>query len=106
MDLHAAPPVIPAPGSTLSPAQRAKAREAATNFEAFYLSQFMSLMKSRNESEQFNGGAGEQMFRQELNNELGKAMAKNGGIGLGNKVYLELLKQQEAASHGIPGSAH
>lgn len=94
-------PTTPPPlGSSLTPAQRAKAREAATNFEAFYLTQFINLMKSKNESEQFNGGVGEQMFRQELNNELGKSLAKSGGFGLGDKVYTELLRQQEAANHG------
>ncbi|MCA3244409.1 MAG: rod-binding protein [Alphaproteobacteria bacterium] len=90
-------PTAPTLGSSLTPTQRAKAREVATNFEAFYLTQFINLMKSKNEAEQFNGGFGEQMFRQELNTELGKALAKNGGFGLGDKVYTELLRQQEAA---------
>jgi Rod binding domain-containing protein len=83
-------------GASLTPAQRAKAKAAATDFEAFYITQFIGLMKSKNEDTQFNGGVGEQMFRQELNNEIGKALAKNGGFGLGDQVYRQLLLQQEA----------
>lgn len=83
-------------GASLSPAVRAKAKAAATDFEAFYITQFISLMKSNNEDTQLNGGVGEQMFRQELNNEIGKALAKNGGFGLGDQVYRQLLIQQEA----------
>ena len=83
------------PGASLAPELKAKMRTAATDFEAFYLTQFISLMKSKNEDEQFNGGVGEQMFRQELNNELGKNLARAGGFGLGDKVYAELLRQQE-----------
>ncbi len=87
-------------GASLTPVQRAKSRAAATDFEAFYVTQFLSLMKSQNEDANFNGGVGEQMFRQELNNEIGKAIAKNGGFGLGDQVYRQLLLQQEHAQHG------
>ncbi len=86
--------------TTLAPQQVAKARQAATDFEAFYVTQFINLMKSQNEAEQFNGGVGEKMFRQELNTQLGQAIARQGGFGIGDAVYAQLIRQQEAMNHG------
>jgi peptidoglycan hydrolase FlgJ len=85
---------------TITPQQQAKMRAAATDFEAYYITQFLGLMKSKNEATVFNGGTGEDLFRQELNNEMGKHLAKTGGFGIADKIYAELVKQQEAKPHG------
>jgi peptidoglycan hydrolase FlgJ len=92
-------PAVPTPrvsGGAVSDETKAKMKAAAQDFEAFYITQFISLMKSKNDASQFNGGVGEDIFRQELNSELGKNIAKSGGFGLADKVYSELLRQQEA----------
>ena len=76
-----------------------KARKAAEQFESFYIAQFIGLMKPENadadQQNQFSGGAGERMFKQELNNELAKSITKNGGFGIADSVYSALMKQQE-----------
>jgi flagellar protein FlgJ len=77
------------------PSAEVKAREAAEKFESFYIAQFISLMKPENTDAEFNGGTGERMFRQELNNELAKSITKGGGFGIADTVYRALMQQQE-----------
>ena len=89
------------PGSNGQSANLAveKAREAAEDFEAMFLSIMLDFMwKGPNTDSLFGGGNGEQMFRSVMNQEYGKAMAKSGGIGLADTIYQEIIKLQEAAS--------
>lgn len=84
--------------SHVSDADKAKMREKAQDFESFYITQFVELITPDNKSSIMNGGAGEEMFRHNLNEELGKNIAQHGGFGVADKVYAELLKAQEAAA--------
>ena len=84
--------------STAKTADAAKARAAAENFEAFYLSQtFEQMFQDVEPDSMFGGGQGEKVFRSMLFQEYGKAVAKSGGIGLADAVQREILKLQEVA---------
>jgi flagellar protein FlgJ len=83
-------------GRSIPPAVKAKLQNNAQDFEAFYIQQFIRLMKPQDENTVFSGGVGEQMFRDTLHQELAKNIARQGGFGLGQAVYTELLKHQEA----------
>jgi Rod binding domain-containing protein len=75
----------------------AKAREAAENFEAFYLSQtFEQMFQDIEPDSMFGGGQGEKVFRSLLFQEYGKQAAKTGGIGIADMVQKEILRTQEA----------
>jgi Rod binding domain-containing protein len=68
----------------------------AQDFEAFFLSQMFEHMFSGIEPDaMFGGGEGEEVFRSMLFQEYGKAVAKQGGIGLADMVQKEMLKLQE-----------
>ncbi len=72
------------------------ARRAAEEFEAFFLSQMFEHMFSGIEPDAlFGGGQGEQVFRSMMFQEYGKAVARQGGIGLADMVQKEILKLQE-----------
>jgi Rod binding domain-containing protein len=43
----------------------------------------------------FGGGNAEQVWRSLMVDEMGKAMAKNGGIGIADSVKREILRLQE-----------
>lgn len=74
----------------------AQARKAAQDFEAFFIGQTMEAMFTGIETDgPFGGGNAEQMFRSLLTDQYGKEMARNGGIGIANQVYAEILKTQE-----------
>ncbi len=69
----------------------------AEDFEAFFLSQMFEHMFSGIEADpMFGGGQGEEVFRSMLFQEYGKAVARQGGIGLSAMVQTEMLKLQEA----------
>ena len=43
----------------------------------------------------FGGGAGEQTWRPMLTDEIGRALARQGGVGLAASVYRQMLRMQE-----------
>ena len=46
----------------------------------------------------FGGGAGEEMWRGFLVEEMGKQTARVGGVGLADKVLAHMLKAQEGVA--------
>ena len=83
-------------GSKLSKNQ---AREAAESFEAVFLSQVLNTMFSGIKAGgPFGGGAGSEIYRSMLNEEYAAAIARQGGIGIADRVYNEILKVQEIAT--------
>ncbi len=76
-----------------------KARETADSFEAVFLSQILKSMSLGMKSDgPFGGGHSEEVFRDVLNEEIATQIARNGGIGLSDSVYREILKTQEVDS--------
>ena len=83
-----------APAKTLD---RAKARAAAEEFEAVFLSQMLSHMFAGiKTSKAFGGGPGEEIYRTMMVQEYGKAMSKSGGVGIADAVMREIIRIQEA----------
>jgi Rod binding domain-containing protein len=72
-----------------------KNAETAKNFEAVFLGQMTQMMLESVEKGEFNGGAGEDMFRGVLAEKLGTEMANRGGIGLAPAVLDSILKLQQ-----------
>lgn len=82
--------------------QRKALERQATEFEAVYLAEMLKPMFEglRNDGP-FGGGFGEDVGRSLQVQEFGKAIARNGGVGLANAVRKELLAAQEARAGGI-----
>jgi flagellar protein FlgJ len=73
-----------------------KNTETAQSFEAVFLGQMTQMMmESVQQDGDFNGGAGEDMFRGVLAEKLGTEMAKRGGIGLAPAVLDQIIKLQQ-----------
>jgi Rod binding domain-containing protein len=73
-----------------------KAREAAQEFEAVFISQMLKPMFEGMESDgPFGGGQAEAINRSMMVEEYGKQIAKSGGVGLADNVMAEILKMQE-----------
>jgi flagellar protein FlgJ len=88
-------------GDKVDPAVATKLRKAASEFETQFVSQMLTPMFETVETDpMFGGGHGEEMFRSLLVNEYGKQMSNRGGLGIADSVYRELLRAQEANSHG------
>lgn len=71
-------------------------REAAESFEAVFISQMLAPMFAGLETDStFGGGHAETIFRSIQIEEMGKAIARGGGVGIADSVYREILKSQE-----------
>jgi Rod binding domain-containing protein len=72
------------------------ARKAAEEFEQTFLTTMLeSMFQGVETSAPFGGGHAEDQFRSVLLGEYAKDMAKNGGIGIADEVYREILAIQE-----------
>ena len=81
----------------LNPAANAKAKEAATDFEAVFLNTMFQQMFTGVDGEGPFGGSGATgTWRSFLTDEYSKNFAKAGGVGIADQVYASLLKIQEA----------
>lgn len=73
------------------------ARETAENFEAVFLAQMLRPMFDTLKTDGImGGGKAEGMYRDMMVDEVGKSIAKSGGIGIADSIYREILKLQEA----------
>lgn len=81
-----------------------KMQETAQDFEAFFLSQALQPMFANIEpASPFGGGTGDEIWRSMQVDEYGKALAKNGGIGIADAVMKQLLLQQENQQRMLQG---
>ncbi|MBB5710756.1 rod-binding protein [Sphingomonas xinjiangensis] len=89
------PVSLPAAPAKPMPKVDAKNQQTAKDFEAVFLGQMTQLMMSSVQQDgDFNGGAGEEMFRGILAEKLGTEIAKRGGIGLAPVVLDQIIKLQ------------
>ena len=81
---------------SVSPANTEATRKTAHEFEALFIAQMMQHMFAGIDTKgMFGGGPGEEAFRDMLNQEYAKVMAKSGGVGIADSVMREMLRQQE-----------
>ena len=75
---------------------REQARKAAEDFEAFFISQsFETMFQGIDTAPPFGGGNAEKMWRSMEIQEYGKEIAKNGGVGIADAVFREMINMQE-----------
>ena len=84
------------PGSSLSPAQIARVRAQAEEFEGVFLNTLTKEMFASLKSE---GGFGEETWRSMQSEQLAANMAQNGGLGIADQMMGDLLAMQEAAQN-------
>ncbi len=72
-----------------------QAKQAAQDFEAVFVTEFLKNIFPKETNELFGGGHGEKAYKSFLLDEYGKSIAKQGGFGIAQQVYKELIKTQE-----------
>lgn len=86
------------PIPNVDPKDLAKAKDAAQDFEAFFVSRaFEDMFAGLETDPMFGGGEAEGVFRSFLLQEYGKTVAKAGGIGIADMVQRQLLQLQEVS---------
>ncbi len=72
------------------------AMKAAKEFESVFITNMLENMYTGIEAEEpFGGGHAEKIYRSMQIAEYGKEISKNGGLGLSDHIYRELLATQE-----------
>lgn len=99
---------IARPGSTLTPAQIARVRQQAEEFEGVFLNTLTKQMFSslKTDASVMGGGFGEETWRSMQSEMLANTMAQNGGLGIAEQLLPDLLALQEAANkqNTLPGA--
>ena len=88
----------PLPARTpLSPEQVERSRRSAEEFEAMAVAQMLQPMFNTVDTSKglFGGGKGEAAWKPMMVEEMGKMLAKSGGIGIADAVLKEMLRMQE-----------
>jgi Rod binding domain-containing protein len=85
-------------GTSLTPEQIARTRKSAQEFEAMAVGQLLQPMFKTVDTSKglFGGGKGEAAWQPMMVDEMAKMLTKNGGIGIADAVFKELLRVQEA----------
>ena len=93
------PPLAPNPAQLANPAT-ARIWKAAQEFEAMVVGQLIGPMFATVDTAKgtFGGGAAEEAWRPMLAQEVGKHIARGGGLGLAVPVFRQMLQAQEAAN--------
>ena len=80
----------------------AEIKEAAEDFEAYFLTKMLeSMYEGVSTDGTFGGGHAEKVYRSLLLDEYGKAMAKTGTVGVADYVMKSILDMQEMESKGF-----
>jgi Rod binding domain-containing protein len=76
---------------------KAKLKEKADEFEAYFMQQFIDIASPDQSDDPFlGGGQTESFYTQKMHEEMAKGMVARGGIGLSKNVYAQLLKMESA----------
>ncbi|MEQ8664760.1 MAG: rod-binding protein [Rhodospirillales bacterium] len=85
-----------APEMPAKDASYGQMKKVAEDFEAFFLAQALAPMFNDIEPEApFGGGPGEDIWRSMQVQEYGKAIAKQGGVGIADHVLEQMIRLQE-----------
>jgi len=81
-------------GKTSENGEVSQLRKAAEDFEAVFLAMTLKQMRSTiQKDEMFNGGMGEDVFTEMLDEELAKTTASTGHTGLAQLLFQQLSRQ-------------
>lgn len=75
---------------------RERLKKACSDFEALFLARMMKIMRqSVPSSGLWGNGPGKEIYDSFMDQELGKKLAQREGLGLGKKIYHQVLKREE-----------
>jgi Rod binding domain-containing protein len=99
--------VAPGPAPAGEPSEAGRLRKVAQDFEAMVLSQMLATMRQA-AGKGVPSGTGQRLYREMLDDELGRVLARGGGLGLADVLVRDLVRQtatlKKASSHGPEGT--
>lgn len=84
---------------------RAKLRQAAQDFEAFFVTHLLGAMRKGMPDNPYLGqGAGAETFQELLDQEYGRAAARRGGFGIARTIEKAFLRERTPKLTGLAGA--
>ena len=75
---------------------REKLKKACSDFEALFLAQTLKIMRQTIPQNGLLGnGPGKEVYQGFMDQELAKKISQRGGVGLGEKLYRQVLQREE-----------
>jgi flagellar protein FlgJ len=87
------PTASPAPA--MSRAEERRLRESAREIEAVFVQQLLKTMRQASPGGPLSG-TGQRVYQDMMDQELGRAIAKGGGLGLADMLVRDILRRQGA----------
>jgi len=73
-----------------------KLKKACTEFEALFIQEILKFMRQTIPVSTLSGpGTGKEVYQSLLDQELGKNLAKKGGLRIGEMVYRQMVRKEE-----------
>jgi flagellar protein FlgJ len=89
-----------------NPAETARLRRAAQDFESVFLNHMLKTMRQASTlGPGLGGGSGQRMYRELLNEELAKSIARGGGFGLADVLVRDLIRSLPRVTEGSENNA-
>lgn len=88
------PPADRPTATKLSPAEERRLRSTAHEIESIFLSQMLKTMREASGKGGILSGNGQRIYQELMDEHMGRAMAKAGGIGLGDLLVRDVLRRQ------------
>jgi flagellar protein FlgJ len=75
-------------------AEERRLREAAREIEAVFVQQLLKAMRQASPRGGVLSGTGQRVYQDMMDEQLGRAMAKGGGLGLADMLVRDVLRRQ------------
>jgi flagellar protein FlgJ len=96
--------VAPGPPPIPAPPDATRLRQVAQDFEALVVSRMLASMR-RAGGKTLLEGQGERLYREMMDDELGRVLARGGGLGLADVLVRDLLRQTAAPKKASSAAA-
>lgn len=80
-------------------ADERRLREAAREIEAVFVQQLLKTMRQASPVGGVLSGTGQRVYQDMMDEQLGRAMAKGGGLGLADMLVRDVLRRQAGAKN-------
>lgn len=87
------------PASSPGRSEQQKIKEVAQEFEAILIASLLKEARSSEQAGLFGGGRSRDLYQQLFSDEVAKAIARNGGIGVGKMLERQLRGVLRANTH-------
>jgi flagellar protein FlgJ len=97
-NIRAGEPLTPGVKPRATGMDREKLRKACTDFEALFIQEILKFMRQTIPQSALSGpGAGKEVYQSLLDQELSKNLAKKGGLRIGEMVYRQMSRKEDAS---------